>query len=240
MVARLPSAPTRKERPSLSDEAASYVRALVMSGALLPGDFVRIEMVAEALGISATPAREALQALRVEGFLHLEPRRGFVVAELQGQDIRDLFTAQALIAGELASRAAVRASDQDLRELDVAHRAVTDAARSGDTEALETHNDTFHRVLNRAAGTRKLAWVLGLLVRYVPRQFYGSIDGWPSATVDDHSEILESIHRHDGEAARRAMVEHINHAGELLARHFDERMAATRPQPGGVPGEVAG
>lgn len=215
----------RPVRPSLSDEAANHVRGLIMSGALLPGDFVRVDAVATAVGISTTPAREALQALRVEGFLRLEQRRGFVVAELTGDDIRDLFTAQALLAGELAFRAAIRATKADLARIDVLHRAVRDAARAGDTAALEAYNHRFHREINLIAGTRKIAWALGLFARYVPREFYGTIEGWPAATVDDHSAVVDSLHRHDGEAARAAMVEHIGHSGELLARHFDERAA---------------
>ena len=69
-----------RTRPQLGDEAASYVRDLITSGSLAPGTHVRPEAVASEMGISSTPAREALQALRAEGFLDLAPRRGFTVA----------------------------------------------------------------------------------------------------------------------------------------------------------------
>ena len=74
-------------RQQLSDKAAGYVRGLIMSGELRPGDGVRPETVGEALGISATPAREALQALRVEGFLIAVPRVGFVVSRAVGNAV---------------------------------------------------------------------------------------------------------------------------------------------------------
>src|SRR5699024_6873484 len=87
-------------RPQLSEKATAHIRGLIMSGELQPGTLVRPETIGEELDISTTPTREALQSLRVEGFLELVPRHGFVVAPLTGQDIRDLFQVQALIGGE--------------------------------------------------------------------------------------------------------------------------------------------
>jgi len=213
-------------RQQLSDKAAGYVRGLIMSGELRPGAGVRPETVGEALGISATPAREALQALRVEGFLNVVPRLGFVVAPLTGQDIRDLFQAQALIAGELAARAAQQATAADLAELDALHHELIAAAARANEALLEEKNHAFHRQINLMAGTPKMVWVLGLLARYVPRRFYSEIPGWPQATVDDHGKIVDGIRARDPALARAAMNDHIAHAGELLAANFDQRIAA--------------
>jgi DNA-binding FadR family transcriptional regulator len=76
------------------------------------------------------------------------------------------------------------------------------------------------------ADSRKTVWVLGLVTRYVPRQFYSSIPGWPQATMNDHAELLKGIQAHDPDATRAAMHQHIVHSGELLADHFDARVAA--------------
>lgn len=218
--------PSTRPRPQLSDEASGYVRGLIMSGELPPGAAVRAETIGAALGISATPAREALQALRVEGFLELLPRRGFQVAALTGQDIRDLFTVQALIAGELAARAATAAAPEDVAELEALHHELIAASARGDLESLEERNHAFHREINVIAGAPKIIWALGLMTRYVPRRFYSSITGWPEATVDDHAQLLAGIRAHDAQATRVAMQRHVEHAGELLAAHFDDRTSA--------------
>jgi DNA-binding GntR family transcriptional regulator len=210
----------------LSDKAAAYVRGLIMSGELPPGSGVRPETVGEALGISATPAREALQALRVEGFLTVLPRQGFQVAPLTGQDIRDLFRAQGLIAGELAARAATTATDAQVRELQALHHELIAAAARDDHELLEEKNHQFHRQVNLMADSPKIAWVLHLLTRYVPHRFYADIPGWPQATADDHGRLLDGIQARDPDRTRQAMHEHINHAGELLATHFDARTSS--------------
>ena len=216
-------------RQQLSDKAAGYVRGLIMSGELRPGATVRPETVGEALGISATPAREALQALRVEGFLVVVPRLGFVVAALTGQDILDLFQAQALIAGELAARAAASVVTGDLAELEALHHELIAAAARNNYLLLEEKNHAFHRQINLMAGTPKMVWVLGLLARYVPRRFYSEIPGWPQATVDDHGRIVDGIRARDPQLARSAMHNHITHAGELLAAHFDQRITDAEP-----------
>src|SRR6266851_4666518 len=127
-------------RQQLSDEVASHVRELIMSGRLRPGEFIRQERIAEELELSATPVREGLLSLKGEGFVQLKPRRGFVVAPLSAADVRDLFTAQALLAGELVSRATARMSDADLRELGEVHAALLAAAAAGDGERVERLN----------------------------------------------------------------------------------------------------
>ncbi|HEX6195669.1 MAG TPA: GntR family transcriptional regulator [Jiangellaceae bacterium] len=210
-------------RPQLSDEAASYVRALIMSGELRPGDSVRVESIAEALNISTTPAREALKALRVEGFLDLVPRRGFQVAQLTGDDIKDLFTVQALVAGELVSRATQNASSADVERLKSIHADLEAVARTDDVERLEELNHQFHREVNRLARAPKILWVLALVTRYVPRMFYASIPGWPESTKNDHGAILDAIVARDPEAAREAMHAHLKYSGTLLAANFDRR-----------------
>lgn len=214
----------RTQRRQLSDEASSYVRGLIMSGELLPGTSVRPEMIGQALDISTTPSREALQALRVEGFLELLPRKGFIVAPLTGEDIRDLFQAQALLAGELAARAARTADDDDLRELEALHHELIAAARRGDHDLLEEKNHDFHRRINLMAGSRKIVWAMSLVTRYVPRAFYASIHGWPETTVEDHAALLSGLSARDPGATRAAMFEHIVRSGALLAENFDQRV----------------
>lgn len=221
--------PRTSARPQLSEKATAHIRGLIMSGELRPGTLVRPETIGEDLGISTTPAREALQALRVEGFLELVPRRGFVVAPLTGEDIRDLFQVQALIGGELAARAAAKATEQDVAELEALHHELIAAAARNNHELLEEKNHAFHREINLMADSRKTVWLMGLVTRYVPRRFYSSIHGWPRATMDDHADLLESIKARDPEAARAAMHKHIVHSGELLAAHFDSRVSAASP-----------
>jgi len=171
-------------RPQLADEVATHLRALIMSGRLRPGERVRLEEVAEQLGVSITPVREALLTLRGEDMVELEPRKGYVVAPLSKQDIVDVFTVQGDIAGELAARAAVRLTAEHLAELSTVDRKLARTRKPEDLEPLEFE---FHRTINRLAGARKLSWLLHAATRYTPGRLLSSDPGWratmPGAVV---------------------------------------------------------
>jgi DNA-binding GntR family transcriptional regulator len=222
------NAQQRSIRLQLGDVAAAYLRDQITSGNLAAGAPVRPETVADELGISTTPAREALQALRAEGFLDLAPRRGFTVAQLDGDDIRDMFLVQAMVAGELAARAAAQVTPENVASLDAIHQELVAAAERGDLTSLEELNHQFHRDINLAANSPRLANVIRLVSRYAPRRFYATIAGWPETTVHDHTLVLDAIRRGDADTARREMSAHVHHAAEQLASHIDARIASQK------------
>jgi DNA-binding GntR family transcriptional regulator len=205
----------------LSDQIASHVRELIMSGRVRAGEFLRLEKLAAELGVSATPVREGLLALRGEGFVQLAPRRGFVVAPLRRQDVEDLFFVQAELAGELAARAATRVHGVELARIEAAQDALEAAAPQQDMERLEALNHEFHRAINRSADSAKLTWFIATAARYAPRSYYGSIPGWQQASLDDHRAIIDALRDRDGDRAKEAMREHILHAGRLLVQHLE-------------------
>jgi DNA-binding GntR family transcriptional regulator len=208
------------DRPQLSDEAAAYVRSLIMSGQVRGGEYLRVERLAGETGMSATPIREGLLALRGEGFLQLIPRRGFMVVPLGRQDVEDLYLVQANLAGELAARAAVRIGSTGLAELEALQVELEAANSASDTDRTEALNHRFHRMINLTAAAPKLAWFLSRAARYAPRRFYPTIRGWPEASVEDHHAVLRALRAHDAEDARKAMYQHIQHAGALLIAHL--------------------
>jgi DNA-binding GntR family transcriptional regulator len=222
------NAQLRSIRLQLGDVAAAKLRDQITSGTLPAGAPVRTETVADELGISTTPAREALQALRAEGFLDLAPRRGFTVAKLDGDDIRDMFLVQAMVAGELAARAATNVTPENVAALDAIHKDLVAAAERGDLTSLEELNHQFHRDINLAANSPRLANVIRLVSRYAPRRFYATIAGWPETTVHDHTLVLDAIRRGDADTARREMSAHVHHAAEQLASHIDARIASQK------------
>jgi DNA-binding GntR family transcriptional regulator len=190
---------------------------------------VRPERVASELDISSTPAREALQLLRSEGFLELVPRKGFAVARITGADILDMFLAGAFVAGELASRAADQITPAGIKVLEEIHGQLSKAAQTGDLDAMEASNFQFHEAINQASDSPRLAWLSQLMSRYSPRRFYSSIEGWPEITLEDHAGLLDAIRNHDAVRARAEMEEHVRRSGRQLARHVDRRLAGGQP-----------
>jgi len=204
----------------LSLEVAGYLRDLILAGGVRPGEFLRIDQLAGAMGISATPVREGLLALRGEGFVAFEPRRGFRVVSLSAGDVADLYWAQAELAAELARRTANTVRPELVAELEAIDERMRDAIGVPNLAAVEVANHAFHRQINRWAESPKLTWLLRSVVRYAPRRFYARIPGWADASIADHATILDAVRDGDGERSAAAMRAHIRHAGELLLENL--------------------
>ena len=215
------SVPKAVPRGSMSAAAMAYVRERILSKSFTPGEVVRPEAIGAALGISQTPAREALQALRTEGFLANQPGVGFVVSPLTGDDLRDIFVAHALIASEIAARAAGAVTAAEVAELEAIQFELLAAEKRRLPDEVGARNHEFHRLISRIGGSPKLNRILSIVSHYVPRSFYSSISGWSGASAHDHARILAAFAAGDPAEARAAMYEHIRNAGELLASSFD-------------------
>lgn len=210
-------------RQQLPEEVASYVRELIISGEVRPGEFLRMERIAEAVGVSNTPVREGLLALRSEGFVQLVPRRGFVVAPFTRQDVRDLFWAQAQLARELAARAAKKITPEQIARLDANVEQFEKAAQKGDDEQIADLGHAFHREINLAADSHRLALLLGSVVRHLPNRFYASIEAQVAATRDEHPLLLDALRRHDARKARSLMEQHILGSADHLIEILEQR-----------------
>ncbi|WP_238391004.1 MULTISPECIES: GntR family transcriptional regulator [unclassified Mycolicibacterium] len=204
----------------LSDVASAHVRELIVSGQLHSGEFIRPETVAEELGISATPAREGLLQLQTEGFLSVEPRRGFMVTALSSEDIRDIYDAQALLGGELTARAATVITPTTVEELERIQDALERATAANDFDEEERLNHEFHALIYRLSGSRKIRWLIKTTLAYAPRKFFAAVEGWPEASAQDHRAIIEHLRANDPDKARAAMAGHVRNAGALLAEHL--------------------
>ncbi|MFG2658535.1 GntR family transcriptional regulator [Streptomyces sp. NPDC048425] len=210
-------------RQPLPEEVAAHVREMIISGAIRPGEFLRIERVAEAVGVSTTPAREGLLALRSEGFVQLVPRRGFVVAPFTPQDVRDLFWAQARLSGELAARAAAKITPDELAQLELILDGYQNAIAADDTERVADLGHAFHRAINRAADSHRLALLLKSVVKNLPNRFYATIEGQVTATRTEHPMLLDALRNHQARKARSLMEQHILAGADRLIGVLEER-----------------
>ncbi|WP_026411831.1 GntR family transcriptional regulator [Actinomadura oligospora] len=206
----------RERRRQLPEEVAAYVREQILAGRLRAGDFLRMEPIAEAVGVSNTPVREGLLTLRSEGFVRLVPRRGFVVAPFTRQDVRDLFWAQARLAGELAARAATRITPERLRRLDEIVADHAEAAERGDGGLLADLGHAFHREINLAANAQRLGLLLASTVKHLPPHFYASLAAQVESTGRWHPALVEALRAGDGHRARTLMEEHIGESADFV------------------------
>lgn len=217
------SIPEFAARPQLAEDVARFVRRRIFEGTYPAGRYIRLEQLADELGISVTPVREALFGLRAEGLLAQLPRRGFVVLPITRRDIADVSDVQAHIGGVLASRAAGLITDEQLRDLDRVQDRLEAAYRADDPEAAVRLNHEFHRGVNIAAESPKLAQLMGQITRFALESVYPTVEGWPDHAMRDHRLLLAALKNRDGEAARDAMSEHLCAAALPLIDHLAQR-----------------
>lgn len=210
-------------RPQLSQDVSRYVRRRIFDGAYAAGEYVRLEQLAAELGVSVTPVREALLELRAEGLLVQQPHRGFMVLPVTGRDIADVSTVQAHIGGELAARAAANITDEQLTQLKDLQAQLEDAYKQHDRERAVRLNHEFHRAINLAADSPKLAQLMGQITRYAPEAVFPTVEGWPGQSVKDHRRVIAALEKRDEERARTAMAEHFVAGVAPLVEHLMEQ-----------------
>jgi len=216
------SVPDFAARPQLSEDVARYVRKRIFDGTYSAGEYVRLDQLAAELGISVTPVREALFELRAEGLLAQQPRRGFVVLPVTGRDLADVANLQAHVGGELAARAADNIDDDQLREMKDIQAELEEAYAGNDIERTVRLNHDFHRAINVAANSPKLAQMMSQITRYAPESVFPVIAGWPAQSIRDHRRVLSALAKHDGELARKAMSDHLAAGAAPLIDHLVE------------------
>jgi len=218
----VPEIPQALARTQLAEDVARIVRKRIFDGTYAAGTYVRLDQLAADLGVSVTPVREALFELKAEGLLAQLPHRGFVVLPVTGRDLTDVSDVQAYIGGELAARAAANISDDQLRELQQIQSDLEDAYAADDERAVRLNHE-FHRAINVAADSPKLAQLMSQITRYAPESVFPIIAGWPEKSNKHHRRLLAALEKRDESLARTAMSEHLAAGAKPLIKHLTER-----------------
>ena len=217
---RAPNREAQLPRRSVSETVADHIRELVFFGRLQDGERVPQREIAEALGVSSVPVREALAALQREGVVTIEPNRGAFVNGLDADVSREQFYIFGRIYGLAARRAAERAEPSLVAALsDLAERIVAEQ----DLDALLGLSVQFQMGIVEAGGSKRLRALIGPFSRIVPGNFYVTIPGSAEATRRGVAEIAEAIAAHRPDAAEKACWRLIDEIGELVAERFRSR-----------------
>ena len=144
----------------MRDSVREAIRELVIGGELRPGDRLVERQLAERLGVSRVPVREALRQLAHEGLVDERPTRGMVVRRLGDEDVEALFEVRAALESILCRRVVDTASDEGLDRLDEAVRRTDAALARSDRRAAVESNAAFHQVLVELAASPVLTAVM--------------------------------------------------------------------------------
>ncbi|MBM7463615.1 GntR family transcriptional regulator [Microbacterium dextranolyticum] len=189
-------------RTLLRDDILSRLRDAIVDGSLAPGEQLRDGDLAERLGVSRTPVREALLELARAGLVRSTPGRSTVVAPLEDRAILDAQSVVAAMHGVAAREAVARLTPADLDEMRAANADFTAAQRRGDLDAAVIADARFHAVAVSACGNAAVAGVLSQyepVLRRAERLRFGSHEGAESA--ERHARLIAACADGDAEAA---------------------------------------
>lgn len=211
-------APLNPRSPSLTDQAIDVIREAVRSGALVPGELYSVYRLADDLGISRSPVREALLRLAETGIVRFERNRGFRIVPPDPRDLAEIFAVRLALEVPAAAHAAASADAALSRSLRDELAAMSKAATSGDESSFMIHDQRLHKLILDAAGNRRARAVIENLrdaIRLVAASTIGT-----SRTLDEvhaeHIPIVDAIEAGDPTAAADAMKRHLHQTGRLL------------------------
>lgn len=213
----------RAGKEQLRGNVATAIRDQIMARTVHPGDTLRLGQLAGQLGVSVTPVREALLLLSQDGWVRHEPNRGFRVAAIRRKDVEDTYLMWSTAEGEIAARAATRATARDvdyLRDLD---RRIREADPDDGHLATEL-NATLHQYVAVIADAPKLEWFARAASRLVPLQFpenFHVVPGWSEVNRTQHAPLIDALAAGDVAASRDGTAAHFRGTGELLMRWLD-------------------
>nr|WP_246481003.1 GntR family transcriptional regulator [Amycolatopsis umgeniensis] len=210
----------RVERPApLRQVVYDALAELIINRTLEPGQHLVEADLAEYLGVSRQPVREALQRLQSEGWVDLRPAQGAFVHMPTDEEADQLLSVRTVLEAHSARLAADRAGDEDVERLWELQKTGLEALAADDTEGLVAANAALHAFITELSGNTVLAEMIGMVDRRV-RWYYTPIarprshDAW-----HEHEELIKAIAAGDTTAAERIMNQHT----ERTRQAFHER-----------------
>jgi DNA-binding GntR family transcriptional regulator len=204
------------------------VREAILTGRYRPGERLVQDELAEGLGISRIPLREALRRLEGEGLVIISPNRGAIVRPLAPKDVVDLYDVRLALESLALRRAAERYSD--LRDATARLRAEADTAIAGGSLTTLFHLDRdFHAGVAAASHNPHLMATLGGLWSQIMRVMhaYLKMTTYPPAVWDDHAAIVEALAHGDGDGAVARLERHLIFSRDAILEHLRERYTAS-------------
>ena len=187
---------------SLSDQVYEYLRRQMNQGDLLPGSTINIAEIANQLGISKTPLRDALIHLELEGFVTIIPRRGVRVNQLQIEDVKNAYDAVGLVESFIVKECIDKITSSHIRKLtELNEKMILDIEKEDFSELFET-NFRFHNVyLNLSPNEFLKKFIIPIKHRLYdfPRQNY--IPEWEMRNSEEHKLFIEYLEQGNADGA---------------------------------------
>ncbi|MDI3534010.1 MAG: hypothetical protein PWQ82_375 [Thermosediminibacterales bacterium] len=202
------------------------LREAIISGDLEPGERLMEMQLADEMGVSRTPVREAIRKLELEGLVVMIPRKGAYVADLSLKDAADVFEIRGSLEGLAASLAAERITDEEIEQLERLLVQIRECIERGDLEGIIEKDAEFHDNLFKAARNEKLTQMINNLREHINRYRISSLTYLHRATemFKEHTKIVEAISERNAELAAKLTRKHIENVEKNIMAYLREKI----------------
>jgi DNA-binding GntR family transcriptional regulator len=208
---------TRLAESALYEQVAERLRTAILGHTLAPGSWIDEQAIALAYGISRTPLREALKVLAAEGLVTMKLRRGAYVTQVSERDLAEVYHLLALLESDAAADVAIRATADEVGELESLHAALE--REVDDRDRFFAANERFHmRILEIADNRWRLQLVLDLR-KVMKLNRHNSLfkQGRLEASLKEHRRIMAAIKAGNRERVLQLMQQHFANGREAAS-----------------------
>jgi DNA-binding GntR family transcriptional regulator len=201
----------RESNLSLGSQAYEGLKRIILNGEINPGGKIKEGEIAEALGISRTPVREAINRLQKEGFIEIFPQRGAFVVQFSEKDVFELFLIRESLEGLAASMAAEKINEGSLVKLESCVQGFEEPFTAKDIQRYAREDLKFHQTIVMFSEARRLISLISTLhdhiriFRLTPR----GVSARMKSSLEEHKGIIEAVRARDPKEAEQRMRQHI-------------------------------
>ena len=208
----------------LRELVCETIRQAIVDGVFSPGERLMEIQLADEMGVSRTPVREAIRKLELEGFVVMIPRRGTYVADISIKDINEVYEIRTSLEVLAAGLAAERISDEELETMQRLLVEIGQHIEDGNIEKIVEIDTAFHDVLYKASRNKRLAGIINNLREQITviRRRSMMYPGRLQNTMEEHRILVDSIAAHDVDRAQNSARLHMENAEHTLLKDMLE------------------
>ncbi len=208
----------------LSQKVYRALKTEIIKGSLKPGTKLSEGKIAEQMGVSRTPVREALKELAAEGFVKMNPNQAVVVSNASVEDVQEVLQIRGVLEGLAARLATKMISEEEIKELEKYQKQMEYYTKKDDVLAFSEMDAEFHELILNVCGNNRLIQIRKNLSdqahRYRIRSL--SVPGRLKYSLKEHQEIVEALKRKNAEQADRLSQKHIENVLANILAHKEK------------------
>ena len=212
----------------LRDMVFDVLMSAIMQGQLSPGERLLEVQLADEMGVSRTPVREAIRRLELEGFVVMVPRKGAYVAGLSINDVEEVYEIRTVLETLAVRLAAQRMQPADYAQLDELSEKMRATWQEGNVDNWVSLDASFHELLYKFSRNERLVAMMNNIMEQLSRYRIISLANVEVRhnSLSEHQELIEALKRHDSEAEATAVAMHIENTKQSLINMLKAKFAA--------------